>query len=923
MNNHRSILKSEGGQAIGIIMVIMTVMAATTAIVLSDGKLTERLNFNKVNRQIQQRSDIAENLANFILYSAALSQSVFDQNCLQNQVASQQNPASLGDHCLLHNQGQSALDTSSSNTEDHSYYPFSLKSPFNTATAIAGTRTNPACYGRDGALCTTASCECVYKAYTMYRQGSVPSLGNGLMMAAGVGGSSDPSLIVKVKVVSTQLADRISQKEWSAETQVRLSEINNRLTPSNFRVCVEGGAVKPGYVKVGVRPSTIQNNGNGSSYEEDICVPSVGSKPCPPDQFQVGLTALGEPVCSGTRNPCAPNQIPIGFQDIGSHNVQIKCMNAECRNRTGIVNPAVQAFGFVSPKATDSSSVSCILLEPDPACLTRPKNSMAVNGRLTCDTQTITQGTPINTVCSHPSLCSPVIPQPTLITSVDPTPGPTWDVTSTPCIGGLCPQPTALSMDNFRPAFASRAMGCISCHAVVKADVFTDFGYNDPWFWGQQSMSSATYGSSQNHAMHNSMYSDYVANGWPNGNSGVLNSMQIIGGNLYIPANAQLPPMNTNDYIDHLFPVANPITTPTPRRFPMTMKEYVETYARRTNCQVQRPGSSVPNDWSCQFDPGATPHIVPIEKNSIYIGAPTAAEIQAVGNRLGTQGPFRWTPTQTINGYSVVIQSNTIQGISQIGPGRFKADGTTVKCDGDLMIDGDLLFKNARIDSNYGCRIYITGHVFINGNLPINGNPKPNLQISSAKSINLGMGKCTCGSASSCWPAQPDYKNVLDHMQTIHPPLAHLYNGQTPYSGNPNPDVNTWTPYQWIIKRYAYWDSDTRSVNGFSARTHFAATVADAANALGAVDASCEDRNRNLTHVLFNAPYIMNRHTGAIKGAMIGEIVMNALANFPFEYDDDLRRVPVLPLLNYTQFFSVDGDNGTRPRGMSVTPGHY
>jgi hypothetical protein len=177
----------------------------------------------------------------------------------------------------------------------------------------------------------------------------------------------------------------------------------------------------------------------------------------------------------------------------------------------------------------------------------------------------------------------------------------------------------------------------------------------------------------------------------------------------------------------------------------------------------------------------------------------------------------------------------------------FKNDPNKIfKCEGDLVLDGSLFLYNLNIDTDTGCRFYVSGTTVISG--PINyayKSRRTNIQITSNDGILHGL--CS--------------------------------------------DPTRGLSYGVIFK-----DNSQGSLPG---------TVSANFNAVtSGTTLSCE---RNISHqsLLLNSKWVSSRYYGNFKGSIIAEVSLMSLGAFAFEYDSVFDNTPILPLVKQSSYLEI------------------
>ncbi len=117
-----------------------------------------------------------------------------------------------------------------------------------------------------------------------------------------------------------------------------------------------------------------------------------------------------------------------------------------------------------------------------------------------------------------------------------------------------------------------------------------------------------------------------------------------------------------------------------------------------------------------------------VEVDTLFIGAPTAADIRSAGGLTAAKK---------------LSVTGSATGLQQSSTGLVQNTAELV-CEGDVAVDGIVQLKDLRVRTTNGCRIYATETVFVNGPITyVGGSPNANLQIVSARGILLGFSKRT------------------------------------------------------------------------------------------------------------------------------------------------------------------------------------
>jgi hypothetical protein len=271
-------------------------------------------------------------------------------------------------------------------------------------------------------------------------------------------------------------------------------------------------------------------------------------------------------------------------------------------------------------------------------------------------------------------------------------------------VSAMHPQAGTSAVAKYGPALAVRASGCLTCHAEVYSPFITDFGYGDPYFFGNPQSGSKVG------PFNGSIYGDFPAEsgktGWLTArfHKEIIVPRAPIDFSLSDAASAGLkdqPPYR------EAFGAAS-------------LAEYLQVLENRKT----KPSTVV-------------------EKKTVYIGAPDSATLEMrFGIEPGSSTDFKYVKSDP-------GASPEIEGIGPGGNGKYYTNTSDVVCDGDLFIGGTLLLDRPSIRTVSGCRIYATGPIFLQGAVTYRdgaGNAdRSNLQLVSAQAIFLGTGRKKCG----------------------------------------------------------------------------------------------------------------------------------------------------------------------------------
>ncbi len=236
------------------------------------------------------------------------------------------------------------------------------------------------------------------------------------------------------------------------------------------------------------------------------------------------------------------------------------------------------------------------------------------------------------------------------------------------------------TLKSFKPALAVRASGCMNCHSNVRANLITDFGAGDSYYFGAQGGGGPTYGN---------IYGDHSTN-W---------------------SSAMITQVNASGVTER-----GRVTVP---RVSAPSVGY-STLAGYLRAVLTSPGAV------------GAPEVV--EKDSIRIGAPTELELKSAAGVFPASHP-KWK-------YVTASGDQEISGLELSPNGLFVRNTTgELHCSGDVFVNGVLLLNSLKLrtDGN-GCRLHSTGTTFIQGPIQYLGSAASrNLQVVSSRAVVLGM----------------------------------------------------------------------------------------------------------------------------------------------------------------------------------------
>jgi len=375
---------------------------------------------------------------------------------------------------------------------------------------------------------------------------------------------------------------------------------------------------------------------------------------------------------------------------------------------------------------------------------------------------------------------------------------------------------------HFQPALAIRAMGCIQCHAQVASNIITDFGYTNNYFFGATPTPNPWKGA---------VYGDYDYR---------FSTLGIPSDKAAIVPRATVPQFVQNDV-----------------RGVSSLADYIKSRFAISEVASSKSASVT-------------------EKSSIYIGAPTEADITSA---------LKLSGGERLKYYKNSSTSPEFSGLKD--EGTFMRNEGPLNCDGDLAVRGPLYLENLHINTKSGCRLYVIGSVFMFGPIAYdNSEANRNLQITSTKSISLGLGnvkKDVYGFPVYC---EPTSRFALQNSEYGDSSLLIRYSTH------------------WYVKSaYVRQSSDPQA---------FGDSIVNEARTIEAktgpfMDAACRSETRNVSfeRILLNAPIIHSRYEGNVSGTIIAEVSIMALGQFKFSFDPVFLDVPVLPYLKASTYLEI------------------
>ena len=269
--------------------------------------------------------------------------------------------------------------------------------------------------------------------------------------------------------------------------------------------------------------------------------------------------------------------------------------------------------------------------------------------------------------------------------------------------GDSGPGTTARVLKSMKPALAVRGMACLMCHADIRANVITDFGYGDPFYLGAGL------------ALDGNASGGNDSQSWYNNDAHSWQSMRNLNGTVFVPD--QLIPSSVQSSMGLS-------TTP-----PMNLEKMLSTPYQATwnwgSVESEGVGSMIMKVTPALGEPKVK------SVSQIVIRSPSEAEIVDLAMGSGA--------SVTRIGDSAEVQLINQSGASGV---YFKNDEAKVlQCsNSDIVVLGTLYLRNLKVDAKKGCRLYVKGSVFIENAITYSDDdPTQNIQITSSNAIIMGI----------------------------------------------------------------------------------------------------------------------------------------------------------------------------------------
>ncbi|MEQ1878062.1 MAG: hypothetical protein ABL958_15575 [Bdellovibrionia bacterium] len=262
------------------------------------------------------------------------------------------------------------------------------------------------------------------------------------------------------------------------------------------------------------------------------------------------------------------------------------------------------------------------------------------------------------------------------------------------------PTETVVTLKTLQPALAVRGIACLMCHADVRANVITDFGYGESWYMG-----------GANHFDGEQSWYNNLASTWQTAQ---------VQGSVIVPD--ALVTRKAQDILGAAFTGAL-----------IKIDQFMNT---NYNVTWNHPNDPLITNsaMTLRVQPAAGNTKV-ISKATVKIRAPSEQEILNLSASVASSA--------SDVAYERVGAVGAVQ-LVQVGTGAqvYLTNSGQLECSkSDIVIKGTLFLKDLTVNAAGGCRLYVTGTVFIQGAITYTGGADQNLQISSANAIVMGIGQ--------------------------------------------------------------------------------------------------------------------------------------------------------------------------------------
>lgn len=381
----------------------------------------------------------------------------------------------------------------------------------------------------------------------------------------------------------------------------------------------------------------------------------------------------------------------------------------------------------------------------------------------------------------------------------------------------LNPGSTYVVVNQYKPVLAVRGAACMICHAKVKSSIVTDFGFGSDFYFNDG------FNPNLNPNLAMPYYNHF------NGETDQYGAWKTahIKGSVLVPK----------------APVPQQMKTFDPSRLLSTfgrssLAEYLQLVLQQPSGAVPRYG---PINGAEKVDIGLV-----MEKQSVYIGAPTATEIRADSASAGAA--LTYIPRQG-------ARATSLSGLV-LQPGGYLQNTGPIQCEGDLVLETTLFLNNAAIETTSGCGIYSTRPIFVQGALTaVGASELRHIQLISSNAVIFGMSPST------------------------------------------------------LATRFYYSYPIRQATTALQIDAFKADLLAEAGKIVGLVDAGAvtgQGTDQNFDRLLVMAPHVHSRYTGQFKGFLIAEIAIFRIGFLQFSLDSVFEKVAPFPLFKNRSYVSVN-----------------
>ena len=254
---------------------------------------------------------------------------------------------------------------------------------------------------------------------------------------------------------------------------------------------------------------------------------------------------------------------------------------------------------------------------------------------------------------------------------------------------------TVETLKTIQPTLAVRGMACLVCHADIRSNVVTDFGYGNSWYMGGNT--------------------DFEGVGWFNNYVDTWQTATKIKGTVYVPdAPVTAKAMKV---------IGEETATP------IKIVDYMNTPYKMTRNWDGRTNDTAPMTEKIEAPAGGQ-KVAAVSQ--IVIRAPSEDELNALAPDVTDVG-FKRIGGRAAVDFEIVDNGN----------GQFvkNKEAGVLDCENsDVFVKGSLYLRGLQVNASKGCRLYVTGSVFIEDAITyVGAGEKQNLQITSARGIFLGL----------------------------------------------------------------------------------------------------------------------------------------------------------------------------------------